>query len=291
MDWTERRRRRRNSWLWLVERALLGVAFLALGWYSAVHLIATLDRAAQNRVLPHRGAPPHGNSSPHTGRTTRPAAPTPQSLVGRIEIPRLGLSAIVREGVDDSTLRRAVGHVPQSALPGEAGNAALAAHRDTFFRPLKDIRKGDRITVTTPEGVHEYRVAETRVVMPDDVSVLAPTMNPTLTLVTCYPFNFVGSAPKRFIVRAHTDTPLVAAAGVPAARLQPVPIKASAAISEPVGSSAAPRRPTRRPRVNKAAKAKPAVSRAKKVAEAPKARAGPFRKFLQLFTGPPKNRH
>jgi sortase A len=203
-------------------------------------------------------------------------------------VPRLGLSAIVREGVDEATLRRAVGHVPQTARPGEAGNAALAAHRDTFFRPLKHIRKGDRIKVTTPDGAHEYRVTETRVVAPDDVSVLAPTMNPTLTLVTCYPFNFVGTAPKRFVVRAQTDTPLVAAAGVPAAAgFAAVPIKASAAISEP-GHRSQARRSTRRAAAGKAARAKPPARPAKPAGKAPKAKAGPFRKFLQLFTGPPQ---
>jgi sortase A len=310
MDRTERRRRR-DSWLRLAERALVGVALLALGWYAAVHVIATLDRAAQNRVLDRFGRPASGiaarvgkhKAPPHAEGSTaiRLADPTPRSVVGRIEIPRLGMSAIVREGVDNSTLRRAVGHVPQTALPGESGNAALAAHRDTFFRPLKDVRKGDRITVTTREGVHEYRVTETRVVTPDDVSVLAPTMNPTLTLVTCYPFNFMGTAPKRFVVRAQTDTPFVAAAGVPATIIQPVPIKASAAISEPGDNKSALRRPTRRSGVTKTAKSKRAKSKlaagrtkpgaetpTAAVAETPKTKVGPFKKFLRLFTGRPK---
>jgi sortase A len=291
MDRTERRRRP-DSWLRLAERALLGVALVALGWYAAVHIVATLDRAVQNRVLDRVGTPASGIAAP-VGKHEGP----PRSLVGRIEIPRLGMSAIVREGVDDSTLRRAVGHVPQTALPGESGNAALAAHRDTFFRPLKDVRKGDRITVKTLDGVHEYRVTETRVVTPDDVSVLAPTMNRTLTLVTCYPFNFVGTAPKRFIVRAQTDTPVVAAAGVPPTIFQRVPIKASAAISEPGRNTSAVRRRTRRGSVSKSARSKPAAGRterkpaaglAESEAKAPTAKAGPFKKFLQLFKRRPK---
>jgi sortase A len=104
--------------------------------------------------------------------------------------------------VDARTLRSAVGHVPETALPGEPGNAAFAGHRDTFFRKLRHVRKGDRIVVTTPDGVYDYVVRETRVVPPSDVSVLEPTAEQSLTLVTCYPFDYIGSAPERFIVRA-----------------------------------------------------------------------------------------
>jgi sortase A len=95
-----------------------------------------------------------------------------------------------------------VGHIPGTALPGEDGNIVLAAHRDTFFRPLRNIQKGDEIALTTLSGAYRYRVESIQIVGPDDVGVLSPTKQPTLTLVTCYPFYFVGSAPKRFIVRA-----------------------------------------------------------------------------------------
>jgi sortase A len=95
-----------------------------------------------------------------------------------------------------------VGHIPETPLPGEPGNAGLAGHRDTFFRSLRAARPGDRIVVTTPDAVVHYAVRDTRIVEPSEVSVLAPTPEPTLTLVTCYPFNYVGAAPKRFIVRA-----------------------------------------------------------------------------------------
>jgi sortase A len=122
--------------------------------------------------------------------------------VGRIEIPRLGVSAIVREGDDISTLRRSVGHIPDTVLPGESGNSGFAGHRDTFFRGLRDARAGDRITVTTADATLNYVIRNTRVVEPDDVSVLNPTPGQTLTLVTCYPFSYIGAAPKRFIVRA-----------------------------------------------------------------------------------------
>jgi sortase A len=124
------------------------------------------------------------------------------SLVGRLEIPRIHLSAIVLEGGDDKTLDRGVGRVATTAEPGEAGNVVLGGHRDTFFRPLRGIRQGDRITVTTPSGRFRYRVDWTRVVDPDETDLLKPTPVPALTLVTCYPFRYVGSAPQRCIVRA-----------------------------------------------------------------------------------------
>jgi sortase A len=123
-------------------------------------------------------------------------------LIGRVDIPRLGVSAIVIEGVGETTLRRAVGHIPGTALPGEPGNVGISAHRDTFFRPLRNIRRNDIITLTTLQGEYRYRVLTTRIVKPDNVSVLDPSTTEILTLVTCYPFYFVGSAPNRFIVRA-----------------------------------------------------------------------------------------
>jgi sortase A len=123
-------------------------------------------------------------------------------LIGRMEIPRLSLSTVVAEGVDKRTLRRAVGHIPGTALPGQRGNVGIAGHRDTFFRSLKDIHVEDIIVLTTVWGEYRYRVVSSRVVSPDDVAVLHPTSNEVLTLVTCYPFYFVGPAPDRFIVRA-----------------------------------------------------------------------------------------
>lgn len=123
-------------------------------------------------------------------------------LIGRIEIPRVKVSAVVKEGVDTTTLSRAVGHVPNTALPGEAGNIGVAAHRDTFFRGLRNVQKGDTIRVVTLAGVYVYQVEGMKIVWPKNVEVLDPTPDPRLTLVTCYPFNFVGSAPKRFIVQA-----------------------------------------------------------------------------------------
>jgi sortase A len=132
----------------------------------------------------------------------RTAAPAPEGLIGRIEIQRLGMSVAVAEGTDDPTLRRAVGHIAGTALPGQPGNIGIAAHRDTFFRPLRNIRRDDIITLTTLGGEYRYRVVSTKIVNPADVAVLNSDGNEILTLVTCYPFYFVGSAPHRFIVRA-----------------------------------------------------------------------------------------
>jgi sortase A len=106
------------------------------------------------------------------------------------------------QGDAANILQHAVGHLAETALPGESGNVVLAAHRDTFFRPLKRIRVGDIITLRTVKGDFEYWVESTAVVSPDAIEVLRPTDGRTLTLITCFPFSFVGPAPNRFIVRA-----------------------------------------------------------------------------------------
>jgi len=108
----------------------------------------------------------------------------------------------VLEGDDEATLKLGVGHVPGTAVPGEHGNAALAGHRDTFFRSLRGIHLGDEIRWTSPEYSARYRVESMRVVDPAARDVLNPTDDSVLTLITCYPFNFIGPAPQRFIVRA-----------------------------------------------------------------------------------------
>ena len=148
------------------------------------------------------------------------AAPRPAegAVLGRVEIARLNLAAMVREGVDANVLSVAVGHVPSTALPGQAGNFAIAAHRDTLFRGLKDIHEGDIVTFESASGNYKYKVLATKIVKPTDVSVLRPDgggliprtelvsdgghSNRLMTMITCYPFYYVGSAPKRFIVEA-----------------------------------------------------------------------------------------
>jgi sortase A len=130
----------------------------------------------------------------------------PHGTIGRLEIPRVHLSAMILQGDDDATLARAIGHLPDTVMPWESGNSALAAHRDSFFRPLRNLREGDEIQVTTTDGPLSYRVKEIRITTPDDLEVLAPSSKPVLTLVTCYPFYYVGNAPKRYIVRAERIT-------------------------------------------------------------------------------------
>jgi sortase A len=126
----------------------------------------------------------------------------PGGPMGKLTIPSVGISAIVLEGDDGATLNAAPGHIPGTALPGENGNVAIAGHRDTFFRNLDTIRAGDTITLRTLRGTYQYKVDSTEVVDPSQTEVLQPSGAPTLTLVTCYPFHFIGPAPKRFIVRS-----------------------------------------------------------------------------------------
>ena len=167
-----------------------------------------------------------GTKSASNATTGAPPEPVPPeqprpaqgSLLGRLEIGRLNLAAMVREGVDANTLKIAVGHVPSSALPNEPGNFAIAAHRDTLFRALKDIRRNDLVSFQSPRGNYTYQVLATKIVKPSDVSVLRADggglipaamissdhggPGKLLTMITCYPFYYVGSAPKRFIVEA-----------------------------------------------------------------------------------------
>ena len=119
-----------------------------------------------------------------------------------LEIPRLGITAGIAEGDDTATLQVSVGHLPDTPLPWEHGNSALAGHRDRQFRALQSIARGDLIRVRTVRGDLRYRVTAVDITQPDDLSVLAPTSARTLTLVTCYPFSFLGHATKRFVVRA-----------------------------------------------------------------------------------------
>lgn len=124
------------------------------------------------------------------------------ALVGRVDVPRIHLSAMIADGATALVLDRAVGHLPGTALPGEAGNAALAAHRDTFFRRLGELEPGDVIRITAPRAKYSYRVTFIDIVNPNETWVLQSASGETLTLITCYPFHFVGAAPKRFVVRA-----------------------------------------------------------------------------------------
>jgi sortase A len=165
------------------------------------HESARLQRALEGHATEHPTIERRRPAMPPSG--TRPD----HQLIGRLEIPRLNISVMVVDGDDLATLKRAAGHLPDTPLPWEFGNSTVAAHRDSFFRRLEDIKLSDRLILTTPHGTFRYAVAKLRVVDPDDLSVLAQTGRSSLTLVTCYPFHYVGPAPRRFVVRAdHTPT-------------------------------------------------------------------------------------
>jgi len=138
-------------------------------------------------------------------RSFRPDAPAPLvegAPIGEISIDRLGLRAVVTEGDSDAILDRGPGHLADTPWIGKAGNVVIAGHRDTTFRPLRNVRTGDVIDVRSHSGSKRYRVVSTRIVMPTDLSVLKRGKTNSLTLLTCYPFGFIGHAPKRFAVRA-----------------------------------------------------------------------------------------
>jgi sortase A len=135
---------------------------------------------------------------------TKKTAPAPSAgmVIGRLEAPSVKMSTTVLEGSDDATLSRGAGHIEDTPFPGESGNVGIAGHRDTVFRPLKRIQVGDPLELTTADRLYRYRISKTLIVGPNDVYVLDPTKTPTMTLVTCYPFEYVGHAPRRFIVQA-----------------------------------------------------------------------------------------
>ena len=187
------------------QRALFAGAVSMLAYCGVVMIDTWIFQQGERRqleqFLAEQPRPPLATISP---AKSPPAAGN--GLVGRIDISRLGLSAMVVEGTSSKSLRRAVGHVSGTGLPGQPGNVGISGHRDTFFRPLRHIQQNDIITLTTPRGEYRYRVVYTKIVSPHDVAVLDPSRDEILTLVTCYPFYFVGSAPDRFIVRAERIT-------------------------------------------------------------------------------------
>lgn len=187
-------------------RGLLAVAAACASTVALAHIRAqaytTLEQDRLDSVLAGEGPDAPGLPSAATGRARAEARPG--RAWGRFEVPRLGVSVLVAEGVDERTLGVAVGHFPGSAFPGEVGNVALAGHRDTVFRVLEDVWPEDVVLLTTQDGVFEYRVEWLAIVDPDRTDVVAPTDDSLLTLVTCYPFEYVGRAPLRYVVRARS---------------------------------------------------------------------------------------
>ncbi len=187
-----------------IERSLWVVGVVLALWCAVVLAEARRTRnmpvpapsAATSTSLPGDSAEPPDT----TTNTFRP--PAAGTWVARLEAPSIKLAATVLEGTDDRTLARGAGHIEETAFPGQPGNLGIAGHRDTTFRPVRRIKVGDPLVVTTPDHIYQYRVTKTFIVGPDDVYVLDPADHPTLTLVTCYPFEFIGHAPKRFIVSA-----------------------------------------------------------------------------------------
>jgi sortase A len=198
-------------WWSLAEGACWTLALIALSAWAALHLAAAVGaRYELRRFAVLEAAAQTGTGTPDQSlwsaarikawqNAMNDPAPPP---LGVLRIPRLQLEATLLAGTEDATLDRGLGHIEDTARPGTNGNSGIAGHRDGFFRVLKDIAEGDTIEIQTLGGKEIYRVERTWIVEPDDVSVLDPTPSRSLTLVTCYPFYFVGSAPQRFIVRA-----------------------------------------------------------------------------------------
>ncbi|HEX6164527.1 MAG TPA: class D sortase [Vicinamibacterales bacterium] len=178
--------------LHLVEWLLLGLGLGCLGIYAYETVEARRFQSEQAAAFEREATAERPLTEIRTG-----------SLIGMLDVPRLELSTPVIEGDDTGTLKRAVGHLPDTPMPWDQGNSAVAGHRDGLFRPLKDVKVGDEIRFRTTREELRYRVTKTSIVKPDDLSVLEPQDGAsTLTLITCYPFYYVGSAPKRFIVHA-----------------------------------------------------------------------------------------
>lgn len=190
-------------------RSILGFLITVIGALMVVLAAITLLRPVwlqdlytrANDLLAEGPLPLIANAG--LARDTRTSdVPEPGRPIGVLAIPRLGLSSVVIEGDEEAALLLGVGHLSDTPLPWANGNSVFAAHRDTFFRPLEHIRRNDVIRFSTKDADLEYHVRTTTIVEADDVGVLAATSSSTLTLITCYPFTYVGPAPKRFIVRA-----------------------------------------------------------------------------------------
>jgi sortase A len=184
---------RKRGWLIWLGSALIvgGAAVLGFNWWTLQKAAKAQQRAKEwltRATAIHRPVPP---PAVHRG-----------DVIGELEIPRLQISVMVLEGDDAGILRLGAGHIPGTALSPGSGNIGIAAHRDTYFRALRVIRANDVIALKTPAGTSRYTVTESRIVRPTDVAVLDRAPGRDLTLVTCYPFFYVGTAPERFIVHA-----------------------------------------------------------------------------------------
>ncbi|HKB12237.1 MAG TPA: class D sortase [Vicinamibacterales bacterium] len=213
----------RDDLLKWIERGLLATGVVLAAWCAAVLVEARFHQsvAVSDRLVVTQTAVPvlPGDSGTAAPRPAAPSAPAAGSLIARLEAPSVRMTTNVLQGSDDGTLRRGAGHIEDTPLFGQPGNIGIAGHRDTVFRPLRNIKVGDPLHITTHDRTFQYRVSRTLIVGPDEVYVLDPTQHPTVTLVTCYPFDFIGHAPKRFIVQAElVEAPAQGQAQNPAAR-------------------------------------------------------------------------
>jgi LPXTG-site transpeptidase (sortase) family protein len=206
---------------WLARLLVAGGAAVLL-WAAADQMATASYRRYYEAAL----------ESMRTSPATEEGHTAPASLaigepIGTLEIARVGLSGVVLEGDEDSVLDRAIGHLPDTPLPWHTGNSALAAHRDALFRPLKGIRLGDILRLRTPHGDFEYLVREILIVKPDALWVLDPAPVSMLTLISCWPFNYIGAAPERFIVRAERTRTATKDTKVGATHASPFPLAPS----------------------------------------------------------------
>lgn len=203
----EPNRTRPRKGLRSLEAILWTLGVVCIGWVAWAWTDAALYQSRAAAAISSPAAPESAEAvlpSEHPPSDQAfPVTTAPGDPMGRLDVPALGIDAVVAHGADESTLRRAVGWISSTAPPGSRrGNVGLAGHRDSFFRHLGEVAVGDEVRLETPGRTSVYRVEWSRVVDPVDISVLAPTDAPSLTLVTCYPFHWVGPAPKRFVVRA-----------------------------------------------------------------------------------------
>jgi len=213
------------NWLRRFERLAWAVGILLVAFWVAARIHSRvgsrrdLERFAETRraasptarVLPGEAPPDYSLWSKERVKAYEESLKQKTSdPLAVLRIPKIALEVAVLEGTDDLTLNRAVGHIEDTAKPGEKGNVGIAGHRDGFFRGLKDVVKGDTMELETTSGKETYRVDDIRIVKPEDVGVLDPTPEPVITLVACYPFYFVGHAPERYIVRAVRQSPAAA---------------------------------------------------------------------------------
>jgi LPXTG-site transpeptidase (sortase) family protein len=192
----------RQSMLRWTERGLLALGVGLAAWCAAILVEARFHQSARIPPPPLTVTQTLLPGDRGDVKASAPPPPDAGTMLGKLSAPSVKLSTVVLEGSDDKTLSRGSGHIEDTPFPGEAGNVGIAGHRDTTFRALRNIHIGDALEYRTAGRLYRYRISKTMIVGPDDVYVLDPTPQPALTLVTCYPFEFIGHAPRRFIVRA-----------------------------------------------------------------------------------------